>query len=100
MADKVLSAERLKELERLADPMFLFHGLHAELHGHIRAQQAEIDRLREALEMLYDKWENGDPCFENPEDNEYFLGNAFKLSYEEENQVIALLAKTESQEGK
>lgn len=42
--------------------------------------------------MLYDKWENGDSCYEDPETCGGFLGLAFKLSQEEENQVLALIA--------
>lgn len=56
----------------------------------VDALQAEVVALREALEMIYDKWANGDPCFENPDD---YLGNAFKLSYEEENHILALLPR-------
>lgn len=54
---------------------------------------AEIERLRAALEMLYDKWENGDPCYEDPETFSGGLGNAFKLTADEENAVLALIRR-------
>lgn len=53
--------------------------------------EAERNRLRTALEMFYDKWENGDPCFEDPESLSGPLGNAARLSYEEENEILALI---------
>jgi len=50
-----------------------------------------VGKLERALTLLYDKWENGTPCFENPEDRNGPLGNAFRLSYEEENEVLELI---------
>ena len=52
---------------------------------------ALLKKLTAALEMIYDKWENGDPCFEDLETLSGSLGNAFKLSYEEENQILELI---------
>lgn len=52
---------------------------------------AEIERLRAALAMFYDKWEDGDPCYQDPEDFTGFLGNAVKLSESEEREVLALI---------
>jgi hypothetical protein len=44
------------------------------------------------LEALYDKWENGIPCYEySAEPSSSSIGNAFKLSYDEENQIIAAI---------
>lgn len=31
------------------------------------------------LEILFDAWENGIPCYEDPESHEEFIGNAFRL---------------------
>lgn len=53
--------------------------------------QARILQLETALTMMYDKWENGDGCYEDPDTCSGFLGNAFKLSQEEENQILALV---------
>ena len=61
------------------------------LEARCDALVAENERLREALTMLYDKWEDGDDCYEDPEDYGGFLGKAFKLSLEEENTVLALI---------
>lgn len=46
------------------------------------------DSLLAALTLLYDKWENGTPCYEDPEDYTGPLGNAFKLTDEEETLVL------------
>ena len=51
----------------------------------------EIVELRGALLMLYDKWENGAPCYEEPEEQRGYLGHAFNLTEQEENRVLALL---------
>jgi hypothetical protein len=58
-----------------------------------RAESAEAanQKLRRALGMLYDKWENGDPCYEDADENAGFMGNAFRLSAQEEDEVLALL---------
>jgi hypothetical protein len=51
----------------------------------------ERDQAREALGDLYDKWENGDYCYEDPEDRAGYIGKAFNLSYDEENKILGLL---------
>jgi hypothetical protein len=69
-----------------------------------RAEAAEeqVKRLRDALVLIYDKWENGDPCFElsdggTVDENGSSLGNAFKLSLEEEQEILNLIVdKAES----
>lgn len=58
---------------------------------HSKFLQARIVQFEAALTMMYDKWENGDGCYEDPDTCGGFLGNAFKLSQEEENQVLALI---------
>ena len=49
--------------------------------------------MRAALVMLYDKWEYGEPCYEEPDSMECYIGHAFKLSEAEENQVLTLIPK-------
>jgi len=50
------------------------------------------NELLEALELIYDKWENGTPCQEADEDGQCYegsnCGNAFKLSEYEENSIL------------
>lgn len=48
-------------------------------------------RLVAALVMLYDKWENGTPCYQDADVNCDSLGNAFKLTDEEETRVLEAL---------
>lgn len=44
-----------------------------------------------ALELMYSKWENGDPCYQNGDVDCDSLGNAFRLSDDEEKSVLAAL---------
>lgn len=55
------------------------------------SRDAEIVELRGALLMLYDKWENGAPCYEEPEEQRGYFGHAFNLTEKEESRVLALL---------
>lgn len=57
------------------------------------AAERQRDELLKAVTLMYDRWENGPDCYEDPEDYTGFLGKAFKLSLEEENQIIAAIAK-------
>ena len=50
-----------------------------------------VEDLQAALAMIYDKWENGDDCWQDPDNVDGFLGKAFQLSDVEENQILALL---------
>ncbi len=55
-----------------------------------------IDRLKVALANIYDKWENGTPCTEGDNDGHFDEGgvslrNAFKLSFEEEQEILNLI---------
>ncbi len=61
------------------------------LQAAFQAATAERDALREALIMLYDKFEDGTDCYEDPEDYTGYLGKAIKLSTEEEEAVLALI---------
>ena len=61
------------------------------LRAHAAALE-EIERLKEAVELLYDKWENGEDCHEvSGDEMGVFLGKAFQLSREEEDAILALL---------
>ena len=53
------------------------------------ALQARVDVLLPALEMMYDKWENGVSCYESGDGA--YLGPAFELDDEENQKVMALL---------
>lgn len=53
-------------------------------------------KLRELLALMYDKWENGIPCREASDDGvidegSSGIGNAFRLSFEEENAIVSEL---------
>jgi hypothetical protein len=53
--------------------------------------RASNEKLLAALVLMYDKWENGAPCYEDPEDYTGPLGNAFKLTDDEETRVLEAL---------
>jgi hypothetical protein len=57
--------------------------------------KSRAERLEKALEMLYDKWENGESCHEvvDGEADGAFMGNAFDLTKAEEDSILALLPK-------
>lgn len=52
------------------------------------------DQALKLLAMMYDKWENGDPCYQDADITCDSLGNAFKLTDEEEEAVLAALASS------
>lgn len=62
--------------------------------GWIEEARKDTERLREVAELLdlmYTKWENGDPCYEDIETHSGYLGSAFDLTRNEENRIIAAL---------
>lgn len=62
----------------------------------LRAVLVQRGKLIDALGMMYDKWENGIPCYDDPEDCSGSNGNAFKLSEEEEREVLSLIPQYQS----
>ena len=40
---------------------------------------------------MYDKWENGTACYEEPDEHESFVGNAFTLDSDDENRILRLI---------
>lgn len=82
-----LEAKVTEEMERVDQWKAKYehqHGLHI-------AAKDELDAAKRALELLYDKWENGLACYEDGDPESGFVGNAFKLTEEEENQILALI---------
>lgn len=53
--------------------------------------QLRVERLTKALAMLYDKYEDGPPCTENGDEHGSPLGNAVRLNWEEEQEILALI---------
>lgn len=62
-----------------------------DTHEQLLATQAHAARLAQALEMIFDKWENGPDVFEDVEELSGPMGKAVDLSGEEENQILALI---------
>lgn len=66
----------------------------ALLTAPVRAAGVQGDDGSEAVRLLgliFDAWENGDECYENPENSEGFLGNAFRLDDDVFKQCCDLL---------
>jgi hypothetical protein len=84
----VFDLERDEALVALRDnAAFIVEAVNA--HAHLLAAN---ERLVELLAMMYDKWENGDPCWQDADEANDSLGNAFKLTDDEENAVLTALA--------
>lgn len=74
------------ELWKLSDEAKEVEGAYFKLRGYL------VD-AESALKMLYDKWEEGDACYEEPETNGGYLGRAFILSVEEENEILRIIER-------
>jgi len=59
-------------------------------------ETTEVTRLRAALGLMYDKWEDGVTCWEDGDDSGISLGNAFKLTDEEEREILSLIPSQRS----
>lgn len=94
-------SEALAQIKALKEQVVVLESLvFAEKYDALRASH---DRLKHCLELLYDKWENGVPCHEANEgqidENSSFIGNAVKLSFGEEQEILTLIIdKAESHE--
>jgi len=52
-------------------------------------------RLRDALELMWDRYENGDPCHDSDDPAEgCFIGNAVRLFEDEESEILSLIPST------
>lgn len=80
----MLDSERAKFVSREVE----YEGIITELRQQLAASQAREQQLREALEFMYDKWENGTACYE---EHEGFVGNAFTLDNDDENRILRLI---------
>jgi hypothetical protein len=96
------AAEKLRadRAEKSSVKWMLDFGMECKSREEIAAklQQAEsaLERAREALRLMYDKWENGIACYEANEEGDCSdgasLGNAFKLSPVEEQGILNIIA--------
>jgi hypothetical protein len=86
--------ERLeRERDELDGTVRLLSTVQTTLLTERDAARAEVEALRTALAMMYDKWVDGDDCYEEPDTFSGFLGKAFQLSITEEDHVISLIGK-------
>jgi len=61
-----------------------------------RIQRKANSAAISALAMMYDKWECGDECYEEPDTFSGFLGRAFCLTEKEEDRVLEIIGKERS----
>jgi hypothetical protein len=59
---------------------------------------AAAPELLELLSIMFDAYENGVPCYEDPEEEYHYLGNAFKLKDEHFHRIADLLNKLDPRE--
>lgn len=74
-------------------------GAYDSLHAtfiRLSDETTEVSRLRAALGLMYDKWEDGVTCWEDGDDSGISLGNAFKLMDEEEREILSLIPSQRS----
>jgi|CXWL01.1.fsa_nt_gi hypothetical protein len=64
----------------------------SSLEGRLEAAMKREERAVKALGMVYDKWEDGNECWEDPDDFCGYLGKAFKFNDDELAEVEAILA--------
>lgn len=103
-ANKLLS-ERLAATEKERDELHALAAARLEQMQEDRKQalawrdrvagtEALLQQYREALELIYDIWENGPQVFENPDEYEGACGRAVDLSEDDENKILKALATT------
>lgn len=95
---KVRELEQERDLER-ADYDLNFAQLrksHDAYAAQLQAVTQERGQIREALEDLYDAYENGDPCTEGGEPDGAAMGNCVSLGYDDEERILALIPKQRS----
>jgi hypothetical protein len=56
-------------------------------------EEWETHELRKALEMMYDRYENGVPVYEleDAEPTDEYLGNCVKITAQEEDEILLLI---------
>ena len=88
-----LAARKHHSITVLGEQCYIWAVTQAE-HDLILAALREHEEraaVRDALVLLYDKYENGDPCYEDPSELEGYMGSAVQLSDEEERSVLLAL---------
>ena len=61
------------------------------LLSHLDEQAKRIEMLEAALGMMWDKWENGDACYDEADPGGIYMGQAFLLSGSEQEEILALI---------
>jgi hypothetical protein len=104
MSDKVIVPKRWQgEYKRWQESFYLYDSSMickiieqlGRAEAKITTLRAENKRLRDSLELVYDKWDNGVSCHESDEDGNCeegeYIGKAFDLSMNEEKEILSLI---------
>lgn len=72
----------------------------SNLECHLAAVTAQRDELLGLLGKFFDAYENGTPCYEDPDDFDGYLGNAFVLGEEIFGRICEVLNQHEKSNDK
>lgn len=73
----------------LSGQAFTFY--HEELFAFAEAMAKMPDEIVDLLERMFSAYEDGDPCYENPDECEGFIGNAVILDEVTFNRIADIL---------
>jgi hypothetical protein len=59
--------------------------------GQAEQQATDENAALDLLDAMYSAWENGVSCYEDPDENQGYLGNAFRMDDETERACMELL---------
>lgn len=74
-------------MPRVSDEELRKHAEYDPVARELLAARAAVPLLK----LLYDKWEDGDDCYEDPDSYSGFLGKAFNLTASQENKILAAI---------
>lgn len=61
------------------------------IHANIRKLKKDADQAIKLLSLMFDKYDEGVQCYEEPEDCSGFMGNAVKLNGDEFSEIVEML---------
>ena len=61
------------------------------IHANIRKLKKDADQAIKLLSLMFDKYDEGVQCYEEPEDCAGFMGNAVELNGDEFSEIVELL---------
>jgi hypothetical protein len=68
-----------------------YHRDVTKLLDSLAAARRELAEAKRLLALVYDAWEDGPSCYEDPDDFTGYLGKAIRLDDADENAILAAL---------